>query len=137
MRQYAIVKSFKFLLWTNSIQQNPDFGQIVTFKDSLTLDIFHKMFFDCWNELFYWIKVVFRRNGRTFVKKDLLQLLQNLPLLQWTQGQILESHVGLATRSTASVSLWKPLWIFQLRTAHRATILKIDATSGFPNHWGP
>ena len=42
--------------------------------------------------------------------KDLLQLSRNLPLLAWTQDQILESPIGLAARSTASVSLWEPLW---------------------------
>ena len=37
-------------------------------------------------------------------------MLGNLSLLAWTQGQILEAHVGFATRSTVSGPLLKSLW---------------------------
>ena len=37
-------------------------------------------------------------------------MLRNLSLLAWTQGQILEAHVGFATRSAVSGPLWKSLW---------------------------
>ena len=38
-------------------------------------------------------------------------MLRNLPLLAWTKGQILEAHVGFATRSAVSGPLWKSLWL--------------------------
>ena len=69
MRQSAIIKYFRFLLWINSIQHNPDFGQIVTFNELLKLAIFHNMLFWLLKWPFCWIKVLFRRNGRTFVKR--------------------------------------------------------------------
>ena len=34
---------------------------------------------------------------------------QSSTAVAWRQGQILEAHVGLATRSAASVSLWESL----------------------------
>ena len=63
--------------------------------------------------------------------KDLLQLSRNLPLLAWTQGQILESPIGLAARSTASVSLWEPLWL-SLPKVHRVTSNDIHLSPIFP-----
>ena len=36
-------------------------------------------------------------------------MLRNLPLLAWTQSQILEAHVGFATSSAVSGPLWKSL----------------------------
>ena len=61
------------------------------------------------NVKFYWPQfIVIQKN---FYHLTLCQMLRNLPLLVWTQGQILKAHVGFATRSTVSGPLWKSLWI--------------------------
>ena len=105
MRQNDMIKSFRFLLWTNSILQNLDFGQIVTFKESLKLSIFHKIFLWLLKWPFYWIKVLFRRNGRTFVKRiyhfynehraRIWSLMLDLPL-----GALLPFHLVTTLNAT-------------------------------------
>ena len=71
---------------------------------------FTKEYFDNKHELLL-VRIDMEEKWKNFYQTTLCQILRNLPLLAWTQGQILEAHVGFATRSAVFGPLWKSLWL--------------------------
>ena len=116
-------------------------GQLANFWDPLFQPFCTEENFDIQCELFIGYNLLVRKMKALLLKKTFCQLLRNLPLLAWTQGQILESHVGLATRSTASVSLKEPLCILKNITdklwRHILLGKKYDNICGKQRLWRP